>query len=226
MELFKEVLNKNKKMIIIYVVIGIITTLKDNSKIALVEKSGAGKSTIIKLIIGLIKPNKGYIKIGKKDLSKLNLDTFYDFVTYVSQDSPIFDGTLKENIVFDKAVEENRIVEVLEMVGLSNLYKKLENRLETQLGEKGIFISGGERQRIVLARLFFDNSKIIILDEATSALDRIIEKKVMKKITDELQEKIMIIISHRLEITKFADDIYVLEDGKIIESGKVWRIIE
>ncbi len=221
MELFKEVLNKNKKMIIIYVVIGIITTLKDNSKIALVEKSGAGKSTIIKLIIGLIKPNKGYIKIGKKDLSKLNLDTFYDFVTYVSQDSPIFDGTLKENIVFDKAVEESRIVEVLEMVGLSNLYKKLENRLETQLGEKGIFISGGERQRIVLARLFFDNSKIIILDEATSALDRIIEKKVMKKITDELQEKIMIIISHRLEITKFADDIYVLEDGKIIESGKV-----
>lgn len=200
-------------------------TIKENSKIALVGKSGSGKSTIIKLIIGLIKPKSGKIKIGKKNLSKLNLNTYYDFVTYVSQETPIFDGTLRENLIFDKKIKDSKILSVLEIVGLSEFYSKLESGLDTRLGEKGVLMSGGERQKVALARLFFDNSKLVILDEATSALDNIAERKVMKNIIEKLQNRTIIIIAHRLNITKTVDNIYVLEEGKIVEQGNYEELI-
>lgn len=151
--------------------------INKNEKIALVGESGSGKSTIIKLIMGLIKNQEGKILIDKKDLSKLNLNDFYDNVTYVSQESPIFDGTLRENLVLDKNISDKKIKEVLKLVCLEKFISHLENGLDTELGEKGIRMSGGERQRVALARLFFDDSKIIILDEATSAMDNITEKK-------------------------------------------------
>lgn len=200
-------------------------TIKENSKIALVGKSGSGKSTIIKLIIGLIKPKSGKIKIGKKNLSKLNLNTYYDFVTYVSQETPIFDGTLRENLIFDKKIKDSKILSVLEIVGLLEFYSKLESGLDTRLGEKGVLMSGGERQKVALARLFFDNSKLVILDEATSALDNIAERKVMKNIIEKLQNRTIIIIAHRLNITKTVDNIYVLEEGKIVEQGNYEELI-
>ena len=194
-------------------------SVKENSKIALVGETGSGKSTIIKLIAGLIKPQSGVVEIDGKDLSKLKLDSYYDYVSYLSQDSPIFDGTLKENIVFDKDVSDEEIVEVLKLVELEKFYSKLKNGLQTELGEKGILISGGERQRIALARLFFDNSKIIILDEATSAMDNITEERVMTNILQKLNEKTFIIIAHRLNTIKNVDEIFVLKNGEIIDSG-------
>ena len=193
--------------------------VKENSKIALVGETGSGKSTIIKLIAGLIKPQSGVVEIDGKDLSKLKLDSYYDYVSYLSQDSPIFDGTLKENIVFDKTISDEEIVEVLKLVELEKFYSKLKNGLQTELGEKGILISGGERQRIALARLFFDNSKIIILDEATSAMDNITEERVMTNILKKLNEKTFIIIAHRLNTIKNVDEIFVLKNGEIIDSG-------
>jgi ATP-binding cassette subfamily B protein len=138
---------------------------------------------------------------------------------------PIFDGTLRENLVFDKIIEDKEIIKVLKLVSLDKLYEKLENGLETELGEKGITLSGGERQRIALARLFFDNSKIIILDEATSALDNIIEKQVMENILKKLKNKTIIIIAHRLETIKDVDEIYVLSEGTIKEKGKYEELI-
>lgn len=194
-------------------------SIKENSKIALVGETGSGKSTIIKLIAGLIKPQSGVVEIDGKDLSKLRLDSYYDYVSYLSQDSPIFDGTLKENIVFDKTISDEEIVEVLKLVELEKFYSKLKNGLQTELGEKGILISGGERQRIALARLFFDNSKIIILDEATSAMDNITEERVMTNILKKLNEKTFIIIAHRLNTIKNVDEIFVLKNGEIIDSG-------
>ena len=193
--------------------------IKKNEKIALVGESGSGKSTIIKLIIGLIKSNSGKILIDGNDLLKLNLNDFYNYVTYVSQDSPIFDGTLRENLVFDKNIKDEEIIKVLNLVSLEKFLSRLENGLETELGEKGIRMSGGERQRVALARLFFDNSKIIILDEATSAMDNIIEKEVMENILTNLKNKTIIIIAHRLETIKNVDKIFLLKDGKIIEQG-------
>jgi len=197
-----------------------------NSSIAIVGESGSGKSTIIKLIMGLIKYNKGNILIDDKELYDLNLNSFYDNVTYVSQDAPIFDGTLRENLIFDKKISDKEILKILRLVCLDKFYDKLENGLDTELGEKGIRMSGGERQRVALARLFFDDSKIIILDEATSAMDNITEKFVMKNIVKQLENKTLIVIAHRLETIKDVDKIYVLSDGIIKEEGKYSELLD
>lgn len=196
-----------------------------NSSIALVGESGAGKSTIIKLIMGLIKYKSGKILIDEEELSDLNLNTLYDNITYVSQEAPIFDGTLRENLIFDKKINDEQILKVLKIVCLDGFYERLENGLDTELGEKGIRISGGERQRVALARLFFDDSKIIILDEATSAMDNITEKMIMKNIIGQLKNKTLIIIAHRLETIKDVDTIYVLSNGAIKEHGKYEKLL-
>ena len=196
-----------------------------NSSVALVGESGSGKSTIIKLIMGLIKCNKGNILIDGKELSKINLNSFYDNVTYVSQEAPIFDGTLRENLIFDKKIPNEEILKVLKLVCLDKFYEKLENGLNTELGEKGVRMSGGERQRVAMARLFFDDSKIIILDEATSAMDNITEKKVMENIVKQLDNKTLIVIAHRLETIKDVDKIFVFYDGMIQEDGKYSELL-
>lgn len=197
--------------------------IKENSSVALVGESGSGKSTIIKLILGLIKYQKGNILIDDKELSKLNLNSFYDHVTYISQEAPIFDGTLRENLVFDKQVNDDEIIKVLKLVCLDKI--KFENGLDTELGEKGIRLSGGERQRVALARLFFDDSKIIILDEATSAMDNITEKTVLENVVKKLTNKTIIVIAHRLETIKDVDNIYVIKNGIINEQGKYRDLI-
>lgn len=196
-----------------------------NSSIALVGESGAGKSTIIKLIMGLIKYKSGKILIDEEELSDINLNSLYDNITYVSQEAPIFDGTLRENLIFDKKINDEQILKVLKIVCLDGFYERLENGLDTELGEKGIRISGGERQRVALARLFFDDSKIIILDEATSAMDNITEKMIMKNIIGQLKNKTLIIIAHRLETIKDVDTIYVLSNGAIKEHGKYEKLL-
>ena len=175
--------------------------------------------------MGLVKYKNGNILIDNNELSDINLNSFYDKVTYVSQEAPIFNGTLKENLIFDKNVSDEKIHEVLEMVCLDKLYQKLENGLNTELGEKGIRLSGGERQRVALARLFFDDSKIIILDEATSAMDNITEKTVMENVIKRLKNKTLIVIAHRLETIKDVDSIYVLSEGTIKEKGKYQELL-
>ena len=193
--------------------------IKKNSSVAFVGESGSGKSTIIKLIMGLLKYEEGSILIDDVELSKLDLNSFYDKVSYVSQEAPIFDGTLRENLVFDKDVSDDEILRVLDLVCLNKFYSRLSDGLDTELGEKGIRMSGGERQRVALARLFFDDAKIIILDEATSAMDNITEKEVMENVLRELDSKTLIVIAHRLETIKDVDEIFVLDSGKIVESG-------
>ena len=200
--------------------------INKNSSIALVGESGSGKSTIIKLIMGLIKYDEGNILIDDKELSKLNLNIFYDNVTYISQEAPNFDGTLRENLIFDKKISDEKIKKVLSLVCLDKFYGKLEDGLDTELGEKGIRMSGGERQRVALARLFFDDSKIIILDEATSAMDNITEKLVMKNVVKQLNNKTLIVIAHRLETIKDVDKIYVLSDGIIQEEGNYNELLD
>ena len=175
--------------------------------------------------MGFIKYNSGNILIDGNELSSLNLNTLYNNITYVSQEAPIFDGTLRENLIFDKDISDDKIIEVLKIVCLEKFFDRLENGLDTELGEKGIRMSGGERQRVALARLFFDDSKIIILDEATSAIDNIIEREVMNNIINLLNDKTIIIIAHRLETIKNVDNIYVLYDGMIKENGTYEELI-
>jgi len=193
--------------------------IESGTSIALVGESGSGKSTIIKLLMGLIKPDDGKVLVKSIDLEKVSLNSYYDHVSYVSQEVPIFDGTLRENLVFDKNVSDDEIIEVLKLVSLEQFYSKLQNGLDTELGERGIKLSGGEKQRVALARLFFEDTKIIILDEATSALDNITEKKVMNSIFEKLSNRTVIMIAHRLDSIKNVEEVLVLKDGEIVERG-------
>lgn len=176
--------------------------------------------------MGLLKCEKGEIIVGNHKINNIALNKYYDNITYVSQEAPVFDGTLRENIVFDKDIKDEELLKVLEKVCLVDFYKKLENGFETELGEKGIRMSGGERQRLALARIFFENSKILILDEATSSMDNITEKIVMKNILTVLKEKTIIIIAHRLETIKDVNNIYVFNNGEIKEKGNYQELLE
>lgn len=181
--------------------------IKSGEKIALVGESGSGKSTLIKLLLGLLKIQKGKILIDEYELSKVNLESYYDNIAYIPQESSIFNGTLRENIVFDKNIDDAKIIDVLDKVELFNLYSKLENKLDTELGEKGVSLSGGERQRLALSRLYFSTAQIVVLDEATSAMDNLTQEKVMNSIMDLLNEKTIIAIAHNLDSIKNFDKI-------------------
>ena len=200
--------------------------INKGQKVAFVGESGSGKSTIIKLIAGLIMTKEGEVKIDGTNINEINLNSYYDYLSYLSQESPIFDGTLRENIVMDKQIADEKIIKVLDDVCLSEFVKKLPNGLDTPMGEKGVLVSGGERQRIAMARLFFDDSKIVILDEATSAMDNITEEKVMRIINDKLKTKTIIVIAHRLSTIKNVDNIFVLKSGKIIDTGKFDELLQ
>lgn len=196
------------------------------SSIAFVGKSGSGKSTIVKQIMGLIKPDSGSIYIDSNDLSELNLNYFYNCISYTSQESPIFDGTLRENIVFDRDVPDDTLVEVLGRVGLTSFYNALPKGLHTEVGERGIMLSGGERQRLALARVFFGDAKIFILDEATSAMDNVTEELVMKNVLQFLKNKTIITIAHRLNTIRNVDKIYAFKDGEIVGAGDFKTLLD
>lgn len=193
--------------------------IRNGEKVALVGESGSGKSTLIKLITGLLKPQSGMITIGTHDLQSLNLNCYYDNIAYISQETPIFDGTLRENLVFDKKVDNNELIKALEQVELLELYNKLEDGLDTELGERATTLSGGERQRLALARLWFSHADIVLLDEATSAMDNITEELIMNRLMDLLQEKTVITIAHRLNSIRKYEHIVVLKDGCIVDQG-------
>ena len=200
--------------------------IEPQTRVAFVGETGSGKSTIIKQIVGLLNQDNGEVFVDYHKISDINLNSYYDYLTYLSQESPIFDGTLRENIIFDKNIADEEIEKIIKLVCLENFYKKLPNGLDTELGERGVLISGGERQRIALARLFFDNSKIVILDEATSAMDNITEKQVMNNIYESINDKTFIIIAHRLNTIKNVDNIFVLKDGEILGTGKYNELLE
>ncbi len=194
--------------------------------VAFVGESGSGKSTAVKLLVGLLHPNDGHILIDGIDLNKINLNSYYENITYLPQEPPIFDGTLRENLVFDDAIDDDILIEAIKKAGLDSLYSKLEKGLDTPLGERGISLSGGERQQLALARLWFSDAQIIIFDEATSAIDNLTEEAVMKNVMYLLSGKTVIAIAHRLDSVKSFDDIIVFQNGHIVEHGKFDTLIE
>lgn len=149
------------------------------------------------MISGLIKPITGNICVDNRKLNGVNLQDYCEYVFYLSQDVAIFQGRLRENIVFDKDISDNTIKNVLNKCQLSEFSTSLPNGLNTPIGARGANISGGEKQRIVFARLFFSDEEIVILDEATSALDEETEERILSKINSSLNNKIVIMITHR-----------------------------
>ena len=193
--------------------------IKRGQKIAFVGESGSGKSTVIKILLGLLKYNQGEICLGDMELSGICLNNLYDKVSYISQDVPVFDGTIKENLVFEKNVSKEQILDALSEVQLSHLVENLAEGLNTEIGEKGTCLSGGEKQRLAFARLWFENPELVILDEATSAMDNLTEEIVMKSVMQKMKDKTVIAIAHRLNSIAGFDRIILFREGKIVGQG-------
>lgn len=194
-------------------------SIKKGEKIAFVGESGSGKSTLIKILLGLLKYNQGKVRLGDMELSGICLNNLYDRVSYLSQDAPVFDGTIKENLVFEKKVSEEQMLVALSEVQLSHLVENLAEGLNTEIGEKGTCLSGGEKQRLALARLWFEDSELVILDEATSAMDNLTEENVMKSVMQKMKDKTVIAIAHRLNSIVGFDRIILFREGKIVGQG-------
>jgi ATP-binding cassette, subfamily B, multidrug efflux pump len=194
---------------------------------ALVGASGSGKSTLTDLICGFQKASQGQIFINDTELHEFNKEDYIKHVSVVHQTSFVFDGTLRDNILYaDADLTDPAILELCKKAQLHDFIQSLENGLDSYIGENGIKLSGGQKQRLCLARAFAAKSDLIILDEATSHLDSINEKLIQKAIFENKDELITIIIAHNLSTIKDADQIIVLEQGKIVESGSHEELIK
>lgn len=193
--------------------------IKKGEKVAFVGESGSGKSTLAKALIGLLKYDEGDILFDETPLKRFSLASLYEKVSYLSQDAPVFDGTIRENLIFDKKISDTEIYASLEKTQLMPLISSLTNGLDTKIGEKGTCLSGGEKQRLALTRLWLDAPEIIILDEATSALDNITEHIIMKTLLKNAQDATVISIAHRLSSIADFDRILLFKNGTIIGNG-------
>ena len=201
-------------------------TIQKGQKVAFVGESGSGKSTLAKILIGLLKYESGEILIDDKPLKRFSLESLYEKVSYFSQDTPVFDGTIRENLVFEKEVLEDELHTSLENIQLLPLLAALDCGLDTRIGEKGACLSGGEKQRLALARLWFDHAEIVVLDEATSALDNVTEHIVMKNVLAQVKDAAVIAIAHRLTSIRDFDKIYVFREVSIVGSGTFSELLE
>ncbi|MDD3170593.1 MAG: ABC transporter ATP-binding protein [Candidatus Pacebacteria bacterium] len=201
---------------------GISILIEPGQRVAIVGASGAGKSTVIQLLIRAYDPDKGKILIDGHDLRKLSLNNYRKAIGIVSQDIVLFDDTLRYNIVFgtSERVTEKQIREAIKMARVDGFLKGLEKGLDTIIGERGVKLSGGERQRVGIARALIKNPAILIFDEATSSLDVENESLIKESIEKASKGRTTIIIAHRLSTIKDADKIIVLEKGKIVGQGK------
>lgn len=192
-------------------------------KIAFVGPSGSGKTTIMKLIVGLYAAQAGSIRINDIDLSEIDLEAYRQRIGLVSQDTQLFAGTIRENLLFvNPRATDEECLRVLEAAAVSSLLERSGLGLDTKIGEGGIKISGGEKQRLAIARALLRKPDLIIFDEATSSLDSITEKAItdtIEKIVTNQPNLITILVAHRLSTVAQADRIYVLEKGNIIEEG-------
>ncbi|MFA5296273.1 MAG: ABC transporter ATP-binding protein [Methanoregulaceae archaeon] len=201
---------------------GLNLSIEPGQKVAIVGASGAGKSTIIQLLVRAYDPDKGKILIDGNDLRKLSLKNYRRAIGIVPQDIILFDDTLRYNIVFGTSedVAEKQLKEAVKMARVDEFLKDMENGLDTVIGERGVKLSGGERQRVGIARALIKNPSILIFDEATSSLDVENESLIKESIEKASKGRTTIIIAHRLSTIKGADKIIVLEKGKIVGQGR------
>ncbi len=192
---------------------------------ALVGRSGAGKSTMVRLILQLFKPDNGRIVIDSQDLATLNLPSVYQQIAYIPQEPSVFDGTIRENLLFETDIADGVILSALRQVDLLELLERLPKGLETAVGERGVKLSGGERQRLAFARVLLHDPKIIILDEPTAALDSVTERFIADNLQRFAEDRTMILIAHRLQTVRDVDEIFVMENGRISQQGDFQTLI-
>ncbi|HEY5689222.1 MAG TPA: ABC transporter ATP-binding protein [Yeosuana sp.] len=187
---------------------------------ALVGSSGSGKSTIAGLSATFLNPKSGIVSIDGQDLSKVNLNSYRQHLGVVLQDEFLFEGTIKENIMFPRPnATESELQNAVKAAYVNEFTDRFDDGLETLIGERGVKLSGGQRQRLAIARAILADPKIIILDEATSSLDTESEALIQKSLTELIKDRTTIVIAHRLSTIRKADQILVIEAGHIIERG-------
>jgi len=191
--------------------------------IAFVGPSGSGKTTLVKLLVGLYQPMDGQVFYNNVSGKEIDLDQLREKIGFVTQDTQLFSGSIRENLQFVRpGASDEECLHVLRQAACQNLMARADKGLDTVIGEGGVKVSGGEKQRLSIARALLRKPDILVFDEATSSLDSITEEEITKTIREisDLTSHITILIAHRLSTIRHADRIYVLEKGHVIEQGK------
>ncbi len=198
--------------------------IKKNSFVAFIGESGAGKSTIVDLILGLLKPSSGKILIDGNNIQSI-LSEWYADIGFIPQDIYLDDDTVKNNITFyEENINLNNLKKAIKLSQLEKFIDKLPNKYETYIGNRGVRLSGGQIQRIGIARCLYRNPKIIIMDEATSSLDNQAEKKILNAINNLKKGRTLIAIAHRLSTVRRADLIFFIKNGKVVDYGNYKKL--
>ena len=197
--------------------------IKNGETVAFAGYSGSGKTTLVKLLVGLYKPTRGKILLNEVDATKIDYDALRRKIGYVSQDTQLFAGTIRENLLFvNPDASDQDCWDALRSAAVADVADRGGKGLDTRIGEGGLKLSGGERQRLAIARALLRNPELIIFDEATSSLDSITERSItdtIKEIARSRPNLITVMVAHRLSTIAHADRIYVLQKGRIVESG-------
>lgn len=195
-------------------------SLEENKSYALVGSSGSGKSTIAKLISGFYKVDSGVIKIGNRSISSYSEEALINNIAFVFQNVKLFKTSIYDNVKIGKAdASYEEVMTAMSLAGCNSILDKFSEREQTQIGTKGVYLSGGEKQRIAIARAILKDAKIIIMDEASAAVDPENEYELQRAFSNLIKDKTVIMIAHRLPSIRNVDEILVMDNGKIIERG-------
>ncbi len=208
---------------------GISFSVKRGDTIAFVGPSGAGKTTLVKLLVGLYPPKEGSILYNGLSGDVIDLDNLRERIGFVTQDSQLFSGTIRENLLFVRPdATDAECLDVLRKSAAHSLLARADNGLDTVIGEGGVKVSGGEKQRLSIARALLRRPHLLVFDEATSSLDSLTEEEISRTMRDVASDRAVmtILIAHRLSTVMHADSIYVLEKGRIVESGRHEELLE
>ena len=208
---------------------GVSFDVNKGETIAFVGPSGSGKTTLVKLVVGLYQPLRGLIHYNKIPHTEIDIDTVRTQIGFVTQDTQLFAGTIRENLLFvNPNATDAMCLDALKKAACDSLLSRAEKGLDTLIGEGGVKVSGGEKQRLSIARALLRKPKLLVFDEATSSLDSLTEQEISKTVQSiaSAREHITVLIAHRLSTIMHADRIYVLEKGLIVESGSHQNLID
>ncbi len=205
---------------------GVNLKMYKGKTIALIGPSGSGKSTLAQIILGLYAIKSGDIKVDGNSYKDIGLDVMRQNIALVLQSPKMFNDTLWHNLTLGEDISEDIVKQAISSARLDEVYKKLPDGFNTMLGKDGVRLSGGEKQRVAIARMLILNPSVIILDESTSALDIDTENMLFKSLRENLKDKTMLIIAHRLSTIEHADYIYVIKDGKVDQSGTYHELLK
>ena len=199
----------------------------NKTSVGIIGKTGSGKSTLIKLILGLLHSSSGSVLVNDKEIKK-NINNWYQNIGYVPQTVFLTDDTIKNNIALGlkpNEIDDKLIWKSLKLSGLDKFVKELPYNIYSFVGAHGIRLSGGQVQRIGIARALFNEPQVMILDEATSSLDQITEKNILKDFNNFKEQKCIIMVSHRLNSLENCDEVFYVKDGQIVDNGTINDLI-